>query len=1092
MTGEFTIDALILKFEEFLSTYYKKEIHEAAQLYPEIKSVIVSYNHLKEFSHEIADYLLDHPNNTLYAAEIAMRNLMPADTKRPIHFRIRDLPPDPTAKIARINIRDLRAKHLGKMIAIEGLVRKATEVRPRLIEAVFQCARCGCIIRIPQDDMICKEPLECPKDQGGCGKPSSQTSFKLLVEPSQLLVDDPAKVAEQGVLSTFIDTQKIEIQEIPEGLRGGDQPQRLSAQLEDDLTGRISPGDRVVLNGILRSKQRRDRSQKSNVFDIYLDVNSVEAEEHEFEEVPISEEEEKEIKRLARSKDIYSKITNSIAPSIWGMTTEKEALMLQLFGGVAKRMPDGTRMRGDIHILFVGDPGTAKSQLLRYIAQLSPRGIFTSGKSSSAAGLTAAAVKDDSFGEGRWILEAGALVLADKGIACLHPDCKVIFNKEERKISTLFDEKNAILAKSRTEEVEIAPLDGEVYSFDDKLRRCRVSKSTKIRRKKYKGDMLEIKAEDGLNLVVTPEHLLIDGKDFKWHAASEFKVGDLLLAYSSTENGYILKKIQNIKRIAYEGYVYDLYVPEEHNFVCEGFFVHNCIDELDKMTNQDRSSMHEAMEQQSYHPSTEITFSDGKKVKIGRFVDSLMEKSKVIEGINCEIVHVKDVKGDYFVDSISFEKDGKCKLVKLPVTRVSRHKAPDYFIKLTFAKEKFNKTDEESKEYEILVTPEHPIFVFDKNHEDAYNEYAKDDMKIKTKLNTKPAEYLGVGEEVPILPNTNTNYFEKLDSTKIIGKSKIDNTGKDRVEYVYDITIEPTHNFVSDSLLLHNSISIAKAGITATLQSRCAILGAANPKLGRFDDFNPILSQIDLPPSLLSRFDAIFSVRDKPEVKRDTDLADHILKAHQAGQIMLVREHTQGLGRTKAEEVEALKVVEPELSPDFLRKYIAYAKRNVFPVLTEEAIETIKSYYVTIRRSGEGKEPGTTVPITARQLEAFVRLAEASAKVRLSQEVTAEDASRAIRIVEYYLRKVAQDGNKIDIDIINTGISTSQRERIRAVLEAVETLSEGSEGAKETEIIEYLSRKGIEKEKVRTILSKLKEEGRIYEPKAGSGRFKLV
>ncbi len=917
MAQEFTIDALVLKFEQFLSDYYKKEIHEAAQLYPEIRSVVVSYDDLRKFSHEIADYLLDHPNNAFYAAETAMRNLMPADAKKPIHFRMRDLPPDPTAKIARINIRDLRSKHLGKFIAIEGLVRKATEVRPKLTEAVFQCARCGCIIRIPQDDMICKEPIECPKDQGGCGKPATQTAFKLLTEPSQILVDDPAKVAEQGVLSSFVDTQKLEVQEIPEGLRGGDQPQRLSAQMEDDLTGRISPGDRIILNGILRSKQRRDHSQKSNVFDIYLDVNSVEAEEHEFEEVPITEDEEREIKKLARTKDIYEKITNSIAPSIWGMTTEKEALMLQLFGGVAKKMPDGTRMRGDIHILFVGDPGTAKSQLLRYIAQLSPRGIFTSGKSSSAAGLTAAAVKDESFGEGRWILEAGALVLADKGIAC--------------------------------------------------------------------------------------------------------------------------------------------------------------IDELDKMTNQDRSSMHEAMEQQSYHPLTEITLADGKKVKIGNFVDELMERNKerVVEGVDCEILTLS--KEFSIFSAVLDDKDPEMGMVaKLPIDRVSRHNAPDHFVKLQFSNGK-----------EIIVTPEHPVFVGNKGV-----------------ITSKPADSVIVGEIVPVTIKAEENSAEMLKCNgssnisfiKVANISTINNNfkGKKKVRYVYDITVEPTHNFISQGLILHNSISIAKAGITATLQSRCAILGAANPKLGRFDDFNPILGQIDLPPALLSRFDAIFSVRDKPESKKDTALAEHILKAHQAGQIMLIREHTQGAGKTEEEEEEALQVVKPEIAPDFLRKYIAYAKRNIFPVLTDEAMETIRNYYVSIRRSGEGKEAGTTVPITARQLEAFVRLSEASAKVRLSHEVTGDDASRAIRIVEYYLRKVAQDGNKIDIDIITTGISSSQRERIKAVIEAVETLAEGSDGAKEEEIAEFVSKKGVDRDKVQGILNKLKSEGRIYEPRAGSGRYKVV
>src|SRR2546425_7971781 len=132
-------------------------------------------------------------------------------------------------------------------------------------------------------------------------------------------------------------------------------------------------------------------------------------------------------------------ITASIAPSMYGMHVEKEALALQLFSGVPKLMPDGRRIRGDIHVLMVGDPGVGKSELLSYMSRLSPRGIYAGGKSSSAAGLTASAVRDE-FGEGRWTLEAGALVLADLGLACLHPQAEVLINGVPRAVSELFDE----------------------------------------------------------------------------------------------------------------------------------------------------------------------------------------------------------------------------------------------------------------------------------------------------------------------------------------------------------------------------------------------------------------------------------------------------------------------------------------------------------------------------------------------------------------------------------------------------------------------------------------------------------------------------
>ncbi len=199
--------------------------------------------------------------------------------------------------------------------------------------------------------------------------------------------------------STFVDSQKLRIQESPEGLRGGEQPQTLDVDVTDDLSGKVSPGDRVIINGILRSMQRVVKGEKSTVFDIFLECNSIEIAEKEFEEVEIDEKAEDEIQALSKDPMIYRMITHSIAPTIYGSEDVKQAIALQLFGGIAKEMPDGSHLRGDIHVLLIGDPGIAKSQLLRYVVKLSPRAIYTSGQSSTAAGLTATAVKDE-FGEG--------------------------------------------------------------------------------------------------------------------------------------------------------------------------------------------------------------------------------------------------------------------------------------------------------------------------------------------------------------------------------------------------------------------------------------------------------------------------------------------------------------------------------------------------------------------------------------------------------------------------------------------------------------------------------------------------------------------
>ena len=684
--------SLVSLWQNLFEENFKSEIETIALEYPEKRSLYVDYWDIDSINSSLAEGILNQPYKYIFNAEEALKNInVGSKEKLNLHFRVRNIP-----EMNRLIIRHIRANHLGKLKAIEGLVKKRTEVRPKLKTAAFICQKCGAIIKVDQDEDILKEPTECYADQGGCERISS---FKLLTS-----------------LSNFIDSQKIEIQESPEGLRGGAQPEKLSIYLEDDLVGEIAPGDRVIINGILHSQQRRRGTFKLTSFDKTMDAISIENEELAFEEVEVTEDDEKKILKISKNPDIYKLMRLSMAPTIYGMDVEKDALVMQLFGGLSKKMPDGTYIRGDIHALFVGDPGTAKSQMLNYLSKLAPRSIYASGKASSAAGLTAAAVRDE-FGEGQWTLEAGALVLADMGIAC--------------------------------------------------------------------------------------------------------------------------------------------------------------IDEIDKMSDQDRSSLHQAMEQQE--------------------------------------------------------------------------------------------------------------------------------------------------------------------------------------------------------------ISIAKAGINATLKSRCAILAAANPKLGRFDEFMPLHEQINMPPALLSRFDLIFSIIDKPNIDRDNQLALHILQTHKAGEVQENIAKSKKSKFSKKQGDKLLSNVLPKLEPDFLRKYVAYAKRNIFPVMSDDALEILRNYYVDFRNSSDD-----TVPFTPRQLEAFVRLAEASARIRLSEEVTVNDAKRAINIIDQYLRRVGMDREtgKIDIDVIATGISHSQHDRMRSIIDIIHKLCEESKdgNAAKNDIIIEAETNGIAAEKVREALDRLKRNGQIYEP----------
>jgi replicative DNA helicase Mcm len=551
---------------------------------------------------------------------------------------------------------------------------------------------------IPQSDGGFQEPHECQ----GCER---QGPFSVNHDQSE-----------------FVDSQKLRVQESPEGLRGGETPQSIDVDVEDDITGNVTAGDHVTVTGVLHIEQVTQGQEKTALFDLYMDGVTIEIEDEEFEDMDITDEDIAEIVELSNDPDIYEKMVGSIAPAIYGYEEEKLAMVLQLFSGVTKHLPDGSRIRGDLHLLLIGDPGTGKSQMISYVEQVAPRSVYTSGKGSSAAGLTAAAVRDD-FGDGQqWTLEAGALVLADKGIAA--------------------------------------------------------------------------------------------------------------------------------------------------------------IDELDKMDSGDRSAMHEGLEQQK--------------------------------------------------------------------------------------------------------------------------------------------------------------------------------------------------------------ISVSKAGINATLKSRCSLLGAANPKYGRFDQYEPIGEQIDLEPALISRFDLIFTVTDQPDPEHDSRLAEHILKTNYAGELHTQREENPNSEFTEEQVENVTEEVAPDIDAELLRKYIAYAKRNVYPTMSDEAKDAIEEFYVDLRSKGADED--APVPVTARKLEALVRLAEASARVRLSDVVEEQDADKVIEIVRDSLEDIGVDPEtgEFDADVVETGTSKSQRDRIKSVKALIGDIEEEyDEGAPIEEVLDRAGEVGMDEDKAEKEIESLRKKGELYEPVQG-------
>ena len=381
------------RFQEFFKTEkYRKSLSQMAIAGK--SSVIVEFGDLLAFDQNLAEKILEEPeeylthaNNAAYA-QLQIEDPEYAEKKEMINVRIVHL-------LEATPLRKLGSKHIGKLVMIEGIVVRSTPVRPMVMQAAFRCKRCGEITRVEETGQFLRAPFV-------CSNPSCRAKG-----PFDFIQEE----------STFVDSQDLRVQERPEDLPPGQLPRALNVKLVgSEIVDVARPGDHVSIVGIVRAvAPTLPRVGKLRTFILHLDANSIEVLGKEPETVLPSPEEEQKILELAKDPWIHRKIINSLAPSIYGYDHVKEAIMYLLFGGVPKTLPDVT-IRGEMNVLLIGDPGTAKSQLLQYVARVAPRGLYTSGRGTTAAGLTAAVIREKGGG---MTLEAGALVLADKGIACI-------------------------------------------------------------------------------------------------------------------------------------------------------------------------------------------------------------------------------------------------------------------------------------------------------------------------------------------------------------------------------------------------------------------------------------------------------------------------------------------------------------------------------------------------------------------------------------------------------------------------------------------------------------------------------------------------
>ncbi|XP_050068734.1 DNA replication licensing factor Mcm3 [Anopheles maculipalpis] len=293
--------------------------------------------------------------------------------------------------------RSLTSRFLGNLVCVEGIVTKVSLIRPKVVKSVHYCPATKKVMERRYTDLTSFEAV-----------PTSA------VYPTK---DDDGNLLETEFgLSVYKDHQTLSIQEMPEKAPAGQLPRSVDVVCDDDLVDRCKPGDRVQIVGNYRCLPGKQGGYTTGTFRTVLIANNI-SQLNKESTLSVTREEINMCKKLAKNNDIFDLLAKSLAPSIHGHEYVKKAILCLLLGGIEKNLANGTRLRGDVNVLLIGDPSVAKSQLLRYVLNTAPRAITTTGRGSSGVGLTAAVTTDQETGERR--LEAGAMVLADRGVVCI-------------------------------------------------------------------------------------------------------------------------------------------------------------------------------------------------------------------------------------------------------------------------------------------------------------------------------------------------------------------------------------------------------------------------------------------------------------------------------------------------------------------------------------------------------------------------------------------------------------------------------------------------------------------------------------------------
>ncbi len=503
-------------------------------------------------------------------------------------------------------LRDLTSNKIGKLLTVSGTVTRTSEVRPELLKAKFRCSKCQSITGYIVQQFSYTEPLKCVNE-----KCTNRSKWELDTNSS-----------------IFTDWQKVRMQETSADIPSGSMPRSLDVILRNEAVDKCKAGDSSVFCGVLivipditqfklpgvkaQTKSSGNATtdgtrglKQTGVRDLTyrlcflastvrladLRSGSINLKEDQEDNVveELTDAEKRDIYSMSQRKTVYGELARSVAPTIFGHDEIKRGILLMLFGGVHKQTMEGINLRGDINVCIVGDPSTSKSQFLKYVVKFMPRAIFTSGKASSAAGLTATVAKDSETGE--FNIEAGALMLADNGICCIAEGTPVQLGDGTWRPIEQIQVGSTVMSPVWSKSHECVICDNDA--------RCS--------RVLFMGEKqcVLLTFEDGRSLVCTPDHRLLSCNGV-WIEAANLEVGKTQVAASPTTLASVLGsrvaavslRVVNVSDAGVRR-VFDLSVPGNTAFMANGVAVHNCIDEFDKMDLKDQVAIHEAMEQQT-------------------------------------------------------------------------------------------------------------------------------------------------------------------------------------------------------------------------------------------------------------------------------------------------------------------------------------------------------------------------------------------------------------------------------------------------------------------------------------------------------------